>query len=98
MSKPPIPGMPVPGMSRERPSGQPIEMPAGQPPGAALPGDLPLGPEGIPGDMGSGGGKIRGLAEVGDLGVFVHRPADPVADEAADDGEAGLLDRLLDGR
>src|SRR5258708_10402642 len=59
MSKPPIPGMPVPGMSHERPSGQPIEMPAGQPPGAALPGDLPLGPEGIPGDMGPGGGKIR---------------------------------------
>src|SRR6266403_181496 len=59
MSKPPIPGMPVPDMSHERPSGQPIEMPAGQPPGAALPGDLPLGPEGIPGDMGPGGGKIR---------------------------------------
>ena len=59
MSKPPIPDMPVSGMSHERPSGQPIEMPAGQPPGDALPGNLPLGPEGIPGDMGPGGGKIR---------------------------------------
>ena len=56
MSKPPIPGMPVPGMSPERSSGQPIEMPA---PGVALPGALPLGPEGIPGDKGPGGGNIR---------------------------------------
>src|SRR6266540_2101555 len=58
MSKPPIPGMPVPGMSHERSSGQPIEMPAGQTPDVALPEALPLGPEGIPGDKGASG-KIR---------------------------------------
>ena len=56
MSKPPIPGMPVPGMSHEKSSGQPIEMPTNQPPGVALP---PLGPEGIPGDQAPGGGKMR---------------------------------------
>ena len=44
MSKPPIPGMPIPGMSPERSSGQPVEM--------------PLGPEGIPGGP-PPGGKIR---------------------------------------
>src|SRR6266576_1267613 len=59
MSKPPIPGMPVSGVSPERRSGQPIEMPAGQPPGTGLPGDLPPGPEGLPGNIGAGGGKIR---------------------------------------
>src|SRR5260370_18676285 len=59
MSKPPIPDMPVPGISREGSSGQPIEMTKGQPPGLALPGALPLGPEGIPGDKGPGGGNIR---------------------------------------
>src|SRR6266576_5082456 len=56
MSKPPIPGMPVPGMSHEKSSGQPIEMPTGQPPGVSLP---PLGPEGMPGDQAPGGGKMR---------------------------------------
>ncbi len=55
MSKPPIPGMPDPGMSSEKPSGEPIEMPGGKlpagmelPPGMELPKNLPpLGPEGM---------------------------------------------------
>src|SRR6266542_403353 len=59
MSKPPIPGMPLPGMSHEQSSGQPIEMPAGQPPGVALPGALPPGPEGIAGNKGPVGGSFR---------------------------------------
>src|SRR6266851_3199053 len=59
MSKPPIPGLPIPGLPHERSSGQPIDIPAGQPPGVALPGELPVGPEGIPGDNRPGGGKIR---------------------------------------
>jgi ATP-binding cassette subfamily B protein len=60
MSKPPIPGMPAPGMSHERSSGQPIEMPKDGDPGVGLPGGLPpLGPEGMPGDKAAAGGKIR---------------------------------------
>ena len=38
------------------------------------------------------------LAEVRDLRLLVHRPPHPVADELADDGEAGVLGRALDGR
>ena len=37
------------------------------------------------------------VAEVGDLGVFVHGAADAVADELADDAEALGLAELLDG-
>ena len=37
------------------------------------------------------------LAEIGDLRVLVHGPAHPVADEAAHDGEPGLLGDRLHG-
>jgi ABC-type multidrug transport system fused ATPase/permease subunit len=59
MSKPPIHGMSPEGMSRERSSGQPIEMPTDGAPGALPEGLPPLGPEGMPGDKGPAGGKIR---------------------------------------
>src|SRR5918995_4701406 len=39
-----------------------------------------------------------GLAEIRNLGLLVHRPADPVPDQGADDGETGRLGRPLDGR
>jgi len=61
-------------------------------------------------DLGAAGGDHRldrdrhplreqrppaGLAEVGDVRILVVGTADPVADEAADDGEARALDVLL---
>ena len=42
-------------------------------------------------------GPLPRVAEVGDLGVFVHGAADAVADELADDAEALGLAHLLDG-
>jgi hypothetical protein len=42
-------------------------------------------------------GAFAGVAEVGDLGVFVHGAADSVANELADDAEAFGLAELLDG-
>src|SRR4029077_2083387 len=41
-------------------------------------------------------GQVALAAEVRDLGVLVHLAPDPVADELADDREAGRLDVLLD--
>jgi hypothetical protein len=46
MSKPPVPGTPIPGMPDEKSSGKPIEIPPGAPPGADLP-VRSLGPEGL---------------------------------------------------
>lgn len=59
MAKPPIPGMPLPGMSDDKAPGKPIEMPGALPPGADLPGAVPLGPEGLPQGKMPGGGTIR---------------------------------------
>ena len=42
-------------------------------------------------------GPLPGLAEVRHLRLLVHRAPDPVADERADDREAGGLGRALDG-
>ncbi len=59
MSKPPASGTPLPGMPVEKAPGEPVRIPEGQlPPGADLPGAIPLGPEGLPGKF-PGGGKIR---------------------------------------
>ncbi len=55
MSKPPIPGMPVPGVSPEKSSGQPIDLSGGSQPGFDLPGALPLGPKGMPEGKGASG-------------------------------------------
>lgn len=59
MAKPPIPGIPVPGTSTEKFSGEPIEIPEGLPPLGNLPGGIPPGPEGLPGGKPPGSGKIR---------------------------------------
>ena len=59
MSKPPVPETPIPGADNQTPSGKPIEMPLRPPPGADLPGPIPLGSEGLPGGNIPGGGKIR---------------------------------------
>jgi len=73
MNKPPIPGMPVPGMSPEKSSGEPIEMPEGLPEGLPpLPGGVPPGPEGLPplpsgvppGPEGLPAGKIPGGGKI----------------------------------
>ena len=55
MSKPPIPGMPVPGVSPEKSSGQPIDLSGGSQPGFDLPRALPLGPKGMPEGKGASG-------------------------------------------
>jgi hypothetical protein len=40
---------------------------------------------------------LAGVAEVGDLGIFVHGAADSVADKLPDDAETFGLAELLDG-
>src|SRR5438270_5025145 len=42
-------------------------------------------------------GALTGVAEVGDLGVFVHGATDSVADELADYAETFCFAELLDG-
>ena len=60
MSKPPAPGTPVVGMPVAKASGDPIEIAEGEvPPGAQLPGAIPLGPEGLPEGGLPGGARIR---------------------------------------
>src|SRR3954449_10541772 len=62
-----------------------------------------VGPRPGPPEVGSWGssgmaGPPPRLAEVRDLGLLVHGPPHPVADELADDGEPGVLGGALDSR